>query len=538
MQTKPIQLTNTNQLIQHYRNGQMMDYFDYKPFDALDQRLRDLENRTYHRDALIDILFTMNKKWDAPTATMKQIERLQDDKSVVVIGGQQAGLLTGPFYSVNKLISIVRLAKEQEQKLQRPVIPVFWIAGEDHDFEEINHIYTMKDQVMNKHRLHAEMNNKKSVSHLHMNQEKMSDWLQGAIAGLPETVYTKTLYEKISACLRASTSYVDFFARLIYTLFPDEGVILIDSGDELIRHLESSFFQELIEKQEIISTSVFETVQRLQQQGYAVPLEVELDDTHLFYHDAYNERVLLKRENGNWIGKNDEVAFTTEQLVQLAATQPERLSNNVVTRPLMQEFLFPTLAFVGGDGEISYWAALKKAFHHMEFKMPPVLPRLSFTYKTARTEKLLRNRVLQAEEVIKYGLEEVKMNWLMSQETPQIDVLFSNVMNRMEQLHAPLRTFAKEISADLEAEAMRNNQYIQENIRYLQRKVEKKLTEKYETQLQQFDELILTLQPNHGLQERIWNPLPFINEYGVDFLRELMHDEELSIQHTHYIVSL
>src|SRR5699024_3895243 len=135
MQTKSIQLTNKNHFISEYRNGKMMNYFDYKPFDEFERRVQDVTSKTYEREKLVNTLTTMNKSWDAPQATINQIERLKDERSVVVVGGQQAGLLTGPLHSINKLISIVRLAKEQEEKLQRPVIPVFWIAGEDHDFE-------------------------------------------------------------------------------------------------------------------------------------------------------------------------------------------------------------------------------------------------------------------------------------------------------------------------------------------------------------------------------------------------------------------
>src|SRR5699024_1425050 len=283
-----------------------------------------------------------------------------------------------------------------------------------------------------KHRLQDEMYNKVSVSHLYMDQEKVTIWLQTAFADMKETMYTKSLYDTILRCLHTSESYVDFFAKLIHALFPEEGIVLIDSGDEAVRRLETDFFQLLIKNQEEISASVYETVQQLQQKGYTVPLEVEPNDTHLFYHDDYNERILLKREEDKWVGKNDEVVLTTEDMLHLAATQPDRLSNNVVTRPLMQEYLFPTLAFVGGDGEISYWAALKKAFHCVELTMPPVVPRLSLTYKTDRVDKLLRTRVLKAEDVIQYGVTDVRMRWLMSQETPSIDIVFSDVLQQIE----------------------------------------------------------------------------------------------------------
>lgn len=540
MQTKPIHLTNKNRLIRHYRSErkEIMNYFDYKPFDEFTLRTEHIDNQSYQRENLADVLHTMNKKWEAPSSTSRQIERLRDEASVVVIGGQQAGLLTGPLYSINKLISIVRLAKEQEAKLQRPVIPVFWIAGEDHDLDEINHIYTTKQTSIHKHRLHSEINNKTSISHLKIDQEKAQAWLQTAFSDLRETDYTKELFQEVLDSLQASDSYVDFFARLIFKLFPDEGIVLIDSADAQIRRLESAFFEQLITNQKAIATSVYEAEQALQQAGYSIPLGLESDDTHLFYHDTYNERILLKREDDAWIGKNGEVELTTEEMIALAKNNPDRLSNNVVTRPLAQEFLFPTLAFVGGDGEISYWATLRQAFHQVGYHMPPVVPRMSFTYQTNRATKLLKLRVLEASKVIEHGLDDIRMNWLMNQTTPPIEQLFQEVYDKISEIHTPLHSVAKEISVDLEAEAVKNLDYIKSNVNYLQRKVEQRLTNQYDQQLSQFDELSNILKPNGVLQERIWSPLPFVNEYGVDFLRTLLQDSSLSIEEAHYVVTL
>src|SRR5699024_6305913 len=136
--------------------------------------------------------------------------------------------------------------REQERILNRPVIPVFWVAGEDHDLDEINHIFTVKDNVIYKHRLVTEVNNKKSVSHLDLNPDEVEKWLKQAFGDLQETSYTKGLFEEISECLEMSETYVDFFANLIFKLFPDEGIVLIDSAHHNIRKLESDFFKELI----------------------------------------------------------------------------------------------------------------------------------------------------------------------------------------------------------------------------------------------------------------------------------------------------
>src|SRR5699024_8758863 len=202
---------------------------------------------------------------------------------------------------------------------------------------------------------------KKSVSHILIDKKLTKEWLLTSFQDLQETVHTKDLYERLTKCLEEATTFVDFFARVIFELFQEEGLVLIDAANEEIRALESDYFKTIIEQERPIAENVYATIQQLQQEGYAIPLEVEEADAHLFYHDAQNERVLLKRFVNDFVGKNDEVQLTKEQLLNIATETPAKLSNNVVTRPLMQEMLLPTLAFVAGDGEISYWAALKGA---------------------------------------------------------------------------------------------------------------------------------------------------------------------------------
>src|SRR5690625_7792273 len=132
MRIDTVNLKNKSKLISDYRKNvhQIMSYFDYSPYNDYEKRVNDLKKRTFKREQLAEVLYKMNDKWDAPHATYKNIERLTDDQSVVVIGGQQAGLLTGPLYTINKIISIIQFAKHQERELNITVIPVFWIAGD------------------------------------------------------------------------------------------------------------------------------------------------------------------------------------------------------------------------------------------------------------------------------------------------------------------------------------------------------------------------------------------------------------------------
>lgn len=540
MLVQAIPLEKNNALNEAYRNEQasILDYFDYKPFASFENRYEEIKQRSYQRTALVKVLTEMNRAWGAPANTITQIERLQNEASVVVVGGQQAGLLSGPLYSLNKVISIIRLAKEQEAKLNVPVIPVFWIAGEDHDYDEINHTFTLREGTLHKHVSKQQEIIKKSVSHIPLDKDLTGKWLLQAFQDLQETNFTKEIYDKLKHSLDRATTFVDFFAEVIFELFQEEGLVLLDAAHPGIRQLEKDYFKAMIEQERQIATDVYETVQQLQQEGFAVPLEVEEADAHLFYHDEQNERVLLKRFTNYFVGKNDEIELTENCLYEIARQTPEKLSNNVVTRPLMQELLLPTLAFVAGDGEISYWAALKKAFHTMDLKMPPVVPRLSFTYVTERIDKLLKQRVLTVEDAINKGTDQIKLNWLLAQETPPVRQLFFEAEGQLKALHQPLQELVVQVTPSVQSEAEKNLQYMKDHLAYLQRRVEQTLEKKYATQIKQFTEINHLLRPNGGLQERVYNPLYFINEYGVTWIQELHKQANITFEAEHYVVYL
>ncbi|WP_231378690.1 bacillithiol biosynthesis cysteine-adding enzyme BshC [Virgibacillus sp. CM-4] len=539
MQVDPIVLEKQNKLVKDYRDnaGQITAFFDYPIPNKFYQRYQDLKERCFKREALSQVLRTINKQWGAPSSTYHNIDRLEREDSVVVIGGQQAGLLTGPMYTINKVISIIQLAKEQEEKLQVPVIPVFWIAGEDHDFEEVNHVFLPHEQQMKKFKLHDQNWEKRSLSEKAIDHNKMEEWLDSLFVQLSETDHTKGLHERIKQCLSQSNTYVDFFATLIYQLFPDHGLVLIDSGNHLVRKLESEYFIQLIENQLKISEGVCNALMDLDQYGYSVSLEVEKSDAHLFFHKD-NERILLRRTaDGQWQGKQNEVLLSTEEIISVAKENPESLSNNVVTRPVMQELVFPTLAFIGGPGEISYWSALKPAFHALEINMPPVLPRLSFTIIERQVEKLLKEYHISAHYAINYGTMDEKKQWFEEKNQPAVDKVAQQVKKAVEEAHVPLKELAKGMGNDLGDLADKNLYYLKDTINFLEDRLIKALEEEHSEELAAFNSLHCTLQPEDGLQERIWNPLPWLNRYGLEIIKEIT-DHSFPLENEHYAIYL
>lgn len=464
MHVQSINLQTHNKLIHDYRNENetLMQYFDYNPFESkvFQKRVEDLNHKQINREQLADVLHKINTTWNAPDSTIENVERLRGENSLVVIAGQQAGLLTGPMYTVNKIISVVHLARQQEEKLQVPVIPLFWIAGEDHDFDEINHIFLADTPKMKKYTLLQRVLDKKAVSNIVIDDVQANEWLDRLFMELNETIHTKELYSTIKTFLSESDTFVDFFAKLIFWFFHEEGVVLVDSNHSQIRQLESDYFVNLIDNQPKTSDAIKNSFEEIVKQGYSLSIEVETNDANLFYQNG-SERVLLVRdENDNWIGKKNEVKFTSEELRGIARNEPELLSNNVMTRPLMQEMLFPTLAFIGGPGEIGYWSVLKNAFHAHKMKMPPVVPRLSFTFMERHVEKLLSKYQIESEHAINYGVIGVKDKWLEDKQDPPVNQLADQLKQTIHKAHLPLRELAGSIQSDLGDLANKNLDYL------------------------------------------------------------------------------
>ena len=532
-------LSNESELIKKYKKHDMniMEYFDYMPYSTYEKRLADLSERQFNRKDLVKVLQHLNRDWHAPTQTMENIERLKDENSVVVIGGQQAGLLTGPMYTIHKIISILQLAKQQEEKLNIPVIPVFWIAGEDHDYDEINHIYLSDDVRLKKHQLYQPIEGKPSISNIPKDNDQIKKWLDGVLGSLEETLFTKNVSKQLYLALEKANNYVDFFSHIIFTLFEEEGIVLMDSAHPEIRQLEKSHFTKMIENQETIASTVYETKQELEQAGFPIMMDTELNSGHLFY-EYQNERLLLERtEEGYWTDKADMLHLTTEELVQVVQETPERLSNNVVTRPLMQESLFPTLAFVGGNGEIAYWSTLKGAFHCLGMNMPPVIPRLSFTLSNTKVKKTLDKLNLNYEAVLSGETAHKKVNWLKAQTNPPIDLLVHEVQQAIDLNHEPLRALAHQIQADVGQLADANLLRIQREIEFLKQKMSTALESKYAQQIHAFNFVQNVLYPGNHLQERSWNIVEWINQHGSQFISDLCK-ETYSFEAQHYLIEL
>ncbi|MCQ6273992.1 bacillithiol biosynthesis cysteine-adding enzyme BshC [Bacillus sp. V3B] len=525
MEMLNLSLPATNRFATGYLAGapEIQRFFHYRYQDSTDYeaRLLELQNRTFMRKELAGCIEKYMERFPSSKEVKASLTKLTNQDSVVVIGGQQAGILTGPLYSIHKIISIIALARQKEAELNIPVVPVFWIAGEDHDFQEVNHIYLEKEGDVQKVVYPEKVLEKKMVSDITIDKEICIEWVEEIIEALGETNHTKELLAFMRTSISQSNTFVDFFAHIVMALFKDDGLLVIDSADSGLRSLEKEIFVSQIEQVTQITSCVKEVQHELADEGFHRSIDISDQAANLFYYDEqHKERILLEFDSVKqcFIGKNGELQFSRVELLQIASEFPDKLSNNVVTRPMTQELLFPTLAFIAGPGEIAYWAELKQAFERFSIKLPPIVPRLNITLLDRSVQTDLQELGLSLEDVLAKGTEKQQDDYLLSVKDPEFECIFQHTK---EQLLENYRLIELRIDKGLSPLFEKNQANILKQIEFMEEKVSSMLMEKHDVVLKKFSRVNHKLHPLGAPQERILNALYYMNHYGISFLAEL-----------------
>lgn len=484
--------------------------------------LRESEHTRVNRAALVDCLRQYNEKHNSHEEVHKSLDLLLNTDTLVITGGQQGGLLTGSLLVIYKAATIIQTARQASQQLQQPVVPVFWIAGEDHDWEEVNHTYipTM-DQSIVKLKVDGDSQElRNSVSYTEVTDEQWNELYEQLSELLPDSTHKPELLQKINKAISKAGNLTESFAKLMGELFGEYGLVLLDSADPKLRKLEAPVFKSLIRNNDQLEHAYLAAAKRIENSGYALQAEVNEGAANLFYiHEG--RRLLLTKQEGVYQDRRGIVKWEKHELLNVVEEYPDRFSNNVLTRPLMQDTLFPVLATVLGQGEISYWAITRDAFEVMGLRMPILLPRMSFTVVEPGVTKVMEKYKVTYEDA-QLRLDELRSSWLEEQQDWDISGLFAETRQRFEELYQPLLTKLGDIEAGLHRIGDTNKEKILQQMSYMENKALESLERKHASQLRQWDLIGHSLFPMGKPQERVYNSFYFINQYGMAWLKDLM----------------
>jgi len=469
------------------------------------------------RSRLVNALRSYNRRLPAHENVERSLDRLASPESLVVVGGQQAGLFGGALLILYKALTVVQTARFAEQMLGRPVVPVFWIAGEDHDYDEANHLHVVsREGKLHRIRLERPEGPRRSVSRTPLAPEQWEAALAELAGQLPETEFTGPLLERLRRHCEDAPSLSLAFARLVADWFGPDGLVLLDADDPQLRAVEGPFFRRLIERNDELEAALRQGEEAVRELGLPVQAESAPGGANLFLHHEQG-RLLLFKQNGRFESRRGEASLSRSELLALADTDPQMLSNNALTRPLMQEYVLPVLAAVLGPSELAYWGTLGPAFALFGQTIPLLVPRQSFTYVEPTVAKWLDKYGVSPEDIM-LRYEEKKRGWLAAQDAWRLEERFREVKDGFAALYGPLLETLGSLQSGLAKLGETNRDKIFEQIAYLENRATDAFAKQHEAGLRQWERMQTALWPLDRPQERVLSSIHFLNKYGPTWL--------------------
>jgi bacillithiol biosynthesis cysteine-adding enzyme BshC len=484
--------------------------------DAADAAAR----RPADRDALADALLDQNERWGLDAATRTHIEALRDPESIAIVTGQQVGLFTGPLYTLYKTLTTLQLAEEWAAQTGRTVVPVFWVEGEDHDFEEIAtaHVFRRNEVVPLTYAPDLD-DNPGAVGRLVL-ADAIDDVLDRLDEALPASDFKPALMERVRAAYRPGTSLEDAFTRLLHSLVPDEGLVFINPDDARLKALSRPLFRRDIDDPHTPSARIDAASRALREQGYHA--QVSARPTNLFWLGTDGRRRLDLRDNGTFHLRHTDRTFSRPELLRRLDAEPERFSPNVVLRPLMQDHLLPTAAYVAGPGEVSYFAQYEGVYDWADLAQPLIHPRASVSLVEGKVQKVL-DKYDRSVGDFQRPLDALFQEVVLDTMAVDVDALFSDTLPQLHQALNALKPELEAVDRTLGAATEATRSALVDEMHALKHKVvraEKRRQDEVQAQLRKAH---VNLRPCGGLQERTINVLYYLNKYSPDLLDALRH---------------
>lgn len=464
----------------------------------------------------------------------RNLDRLESG-AVAIVTGQQVGLFGGPAYTFYKALSAIRVAADAT-RARIEAVPIFWMAGEDHDLAEVNHVFWPAENGLEKLEWIGDAQDEgRSVGGILLGKgiealvRKASDALTGAFA--------TEMSIALSACYSPGETFGSAFARLMSALFASRGLILLDPLDERLHQLAAPLLQRAAKQQEDLTAALLAQDKKIVSVGYHAQVKVTGRSTLLFYtaggHGANTrmesgrladgravegQRLALKRINSGFAA--GEKHFSAQELQTAIAASPELFSPNALLRPVVQDALLPTAAYIGGPGEIAYFAQNSVLYKKLLGRMPAILPRASFTLVEPEILRLLDRYGLEPAGVLS-GRQTLAGRMARRHIPPKLALKFDDTQFALERmlisLYKPVGKLDSTLKGAMET-AARKMLYQFEKLR---RKAGRAADFRTGILAKHEAAILNALYPERGLQERSHSLLPFLARHGTDLFDDL-----------------
>jgi len=470
------------------------------------------------RKVLCDALEETNRKFGATEATLSNIELLRDSQTVAVVTGQQAGLFSGPLYTLYKALSAIRMVECLRGRGIKAV-PVFWVATEDHDFEEVS-----KTAFIDKKGDVLDIRNepKRCYDNLPVGYVKLDDSIEETIdelfRGITTTEFTPELKTLVLDSWKKGEYFGDAFGVLLMKLLGRYGLIVLCPLNNALKELAAPVYVEAIKRSAEIVEALQVRSRQLESEGYAAQVLINDDYFPLFWQACDDTRNALKKsKDGTFKTKDGLREFTLHELAEIASNEPYRFSPSVVLRSVVQDYILPTVCYFGGAAEIAYFAQSGEVYRILERPVTTILHRQSFSVIETKHAKTLDRYDLAFTDLFD-GLEDLLPAIVEGHLNSGTAELFDDVEEKINAEFQRLDQNLSGIDPTLSENLMKRRKKILYHVAALRNKFRHVQLRKDETINQRVESLFASIMPHGTLQERVLNVGYFINRYGENFV--------------------
>jgi bacillithiol synthase len=508
----PHQLPHTSKLFRDYVENfsKLKSFYEHSPeFKSVVSVAKKLKFPADRRREVADILRQQNIIFGSAAATEKNLSRLENG-AVAVVSGQQVGLFGGPAYSFYKALSAIRTAED----LTRggiDAVPVFWMATEDHDVDEVRHTTWFHDGNLRRFELTRLAEDAQPVGRILLGDE-VTQMVQDAEPSLGQT-FGEILRESYTPAATYSSSFAHLFARV----FEDFGLILLDPLDDRLHRVAAPILRQALADRDELNGLLLKRGKELEHAGFAVQVNVTSRSTLLFSLCG-GQRQVISSANGQFV--SGQKSASREDWLREIEAEPQCFSPNAIFRPVVQDYLLPTVAYFGGPAETAYYAQSHVLYQKLLGRMPVILPRGDFTLVDPKAARILKKYGLQVEEVWQ-GKQQLLKRMHAANVPKKLSREFDDHLRQLEKSVRRLHKAIAKVDPTIQGTIARAEKRIRYQIEKLRQKAGASL-DRHDKLVQRHAEFLDNLlYPQKGLQSRDLCFLPFLARWGTGGLHEL-----------------
>ncbi|HXJ04447.1 MAG TPA: bacillithiol biosynthesis cysteine-adding enzyme BshC [Candidatus Acidoferrum sp.] len=522
------QLPHQSKLFIQFLDGfpSVKQFYKHPPtIQAVKQAARSLDYPRERRAEVAGILGEQNAAFGAGEATRENLARFAKGAAAVV-SGQQVGLFSGPAYAIYKAVTAIQIAQELT-RAGVDAVPVFWMATEDHDLDEVRSSTWFHEGKLKRFELPGNGDAGLPVGRIELGARVLE------MADEAARILTAAGGEFVAAIFRESYSaretYGSAFGKLFARLFAEQGLILLDPLDERLHRVAAEVLRKAVEEREGLNEALLARGKELDKAGFAAQVKVTARSTLIFSmgqgtrggsHGATRggTRLPITASGEKFVG--GEQSWSKEELIRAVEAGPEKFSPNALLRPVVQDFLLPTAAYIAGPAEIAYYAQAEVIYKKLLGHMPVILPRAAYTILDAKAEKLLRRYGLKIEDVWR-GSQEVRSKMETASVPPALGKNFDKTVKESQRMLAQLKKQIVRLDPTLGGAVETAEKKMAFQLEKLRRKAGKAQALKAGLIAAHQEYLESLLYPHKLLQSRELCFLPFLASWGMGGLKEL-----------------